>query len=60
MNEGGSGSTEFQGKAREVFSVATTEKQVCWLRLTAIGTPGHGSVPHDIQENSAVRLARAV
>lgn len=60
MNEGGSGSTEFQGRPRQVFSVATTEKQVCWLRLTAVGTPGHGSVPHDLQENSAVRLAKAV
>lgn len=60
MNEGGSGSTEFQGKTRQVFAVATNEKQVCWLRLTAVGTPGHGSVPHDIEENSAIRLARAV
>lgn len=59
MNEGGSGSTEFQGKTKQVFSVATNEKQVCWLRLTAVGTPGHGSIPHAIEENSAVRLARA-
>jgi acetylornithine deacetylase/succinyl-diaminopimelate desuccinylase-like protein len=43
-----------------VFSVATTEKQVCWLRLTAVGMPGHGSVPHDLEENSAVRLAKAI
>ncbi len=60
MNEGGSGSSEFQGKARQVFAVATNEKQVCWLRLTAVGTPGHGSIPHPVEENSAVRLACAV
>ncbi|MEX2373211.1 MAG: M20/M25/M40 family metallo-hydrolase, partial [Dehalococcoidia bacterium] len=60
MNEGGSGSSEFQGRTRQVFSVATNEKQVCWLRLTAVGRPGHGSVPHPIEENSAVILARAV
>jgi acetylornithine deacetylase/succinyl-diaminopimelate desuccinylase-like protein len=61
MNEGGSGSCDFQGQPdRTVFSVATNEKQVCWLRLTAVGIPGHGSIPHDVQHNSAVRLARAV
>jgi len=60
MNEGGSGSTDFQGKTRQVFAVATNEKQVCWLRLVAVGTPGHGSVPHAVAENSAVRLAKAV
>ncbi len=61
MNEGGSGATEFQGQPdRQVFSVATNEKQVCWLRLTAVGVPGHGSIPHPIEHNSAVRLARAV
>lgn len=60
MNEGGSGSSEFQGRERQVFAVATNEKQVCWLRLTAVGRPGHGSVPHPIEENSAVILARAV
>ncbi len=60
LNEGGSGSDEFEGKALRVFSVATSEKQVCWLRLTAVGRPGHGSFPHPIDSNSAVRLARAV
>src|SRR5690606_4504146 len=60
LNEGGSGSGEFQGRAGRIFSVATNEKQVCWMRLTAVGTPGHGSYPHPVEENSAVRLARAV
>ncbi|MDA0270450.1 MAG: M20/M25/M40 family metallo-hydrolase [Chloroflexi bacterium] len=60
LNEGGSGTSEFQGTERPVFFVATSEKQVCWLRLTAIGIPGHGSIPHPIEHNSAVRLARAL
>jgi acetylornithine deacetylase/succinyl-diaminopimelate desuccinylase-like protein len=60
LNEGGSGTSEFQGTDRRVFSVAVNEKQVCWLRLTAVGTPGHGSIPHPVEENSAVRLARAL
>lgn len=60
MSEGGSGATEFNGVSREVYSVATNEKQVCWLRLTAIGVPGHGSVAHDADTNSAVILARAL
>jgi acetylornithine deacetylase/succinyl-diaminopimelate desuccinylase-like protein len=38
--------------------VGPTEKTPCWLRLTAKGTPGHGSVPRD---NSAPsRLVRAL
>lgn len=60
LNEGGSGSNEFQGTDREVFAVATNEKQVCWMRLTAVGVPGHGSVAHDPNENSAVILTRAL
>ena len=60
LNEGGSGFTEFQGAPREVYSVATSEKQVCWLRLTVTGRPGHGSLPHRPDENSAMILARAL
>ncbi len=60
MNEGGSGSSEFQGADRPIFFVATSEKQVCWLRLTAVGVPGHGSIPHPQEHNSALRLARAL
>src|SRR3546814_8801012 len=60
LNEGGSGSTEFQGTDREVYAIATNEKQVCWIRLTAVGVPGHGSVAHDPNENSAVILMRAL
>ena len=58
LSEGGSGSTRFAGKDTKLFSVATNEKDVCWMRLTAVGTPGHGSRPHD--DNSAVHLLRAL
>src|SRR5439155_6186615 len=57
LSEGGSGSQDFQGRDLRVFSVATNEKQVCWMRLTAVGRPGHGSFPHPSDSNSAVRLA---
>lgn len=45
VNEGGAeGIDPFGGKAR-VFNVAVAEKRVLWLRLTAHGQSGHGSVP---------------
>lgn len=58
LSEGGGGSSSFAGQPVRLFSVATNEKEVCWLRLTAVGTPGHGSRPH--ADNSAVRLMRAL
>jgi acetylornithine deacetylase/succinyl-diaminopimelate desuccinylase-like protein len=58
LSEGGGGSTTFGGKQTRLFSIATNEKEVCWLRLTAVGTPGHGSRPH--ADNSVVRLMQAL
>ena len=58
LSEGGSGSSRFLGQDTELFSVATNEKAICWLQLTAVGTPGHGSRPH--LDNSAVHLTRAL
>ena len=58
INEGGSGSTDFAGMPATVFTVSTSEKELCWLRLVAVGDPGHGSLPH--RDNSAVRLIRAL
>lgn len=58
LSEGGAGSTRFAGKETKLFSVATNEKDVCWMKLTAVGTPGHGSRPHE--DNSAVHLLRAL
>ncbi len=58
LSEGGGGSSRFGGQPAKLFTVATNEKDICWLRLTAVGTPGHGSRPH--ADNSAVHLIRAL
>jgi acetylornithine deacetylase/succinyl-diaminopimelate desuccinylase-like protein len=58
LREGGGGTTRFGREEAKLFSVATNEKDICWLRLTAVGRPGHGSVPH--YENSAVYLVQAL
>lgn len=55
LNEGAAGRVM---DGRPVFSVATNEKFASRLNLTAIGTPGHGSLVHD--DNSMIRLARAL
>ncbi len=58
LSEGGGGSDRFGRQDAKLFSVATNEKDICWLRLTSVGRPGHGSVPHP--DNSAVHLAKAL
>ena len=45
------------GDAR-AYLVQTAEKGILWLRLTAQGRAGHGSVPNP--ENAVVRLAEAI
>ncbi len=58
LSEGGGGTTRFGREEAKLFSVATNEKDLCWLKLTAVGRPGHGSVPHP--DNSAVYLVQAL
>ena len=58
LNEGGSGITQFAGMERRLFMVSTDEKQVCWLRLSATGPTGHGSLPQP--GNAAARLVRGL
>ena len=43
---------------RRVYPVQVAEKGTAWLRATASGTPGHGSVPRE--DNAVVRLAEFV
>ena len=43
INEGGSGESNDK---ETIFSVEVTQKVPVWLRLTAIDTPGHGSMPN--------------
>jgi acetylornithine deacetylase/succinyl-diaminopimelate desuccinylase-like protein len=58
LSEGAAGTNRFGRQETRLFTVATNEKDICWLKLTAVGRPGHGSVPHD--DNSAVHLVRAL
>ena len=54
----GGGANRFGRQDAKLFSVATNEKDIAWLKLTAVGTPGHGSRPH--YDNSAVHLVKAL
>jgi acetylornithine deacetylase/succinyl-diaminopimelate desuccinylase-like protein len=55
INESGKGRIE-NGTA--IYSVDITEKTPCWLRLRAVGEPGHGSRPKP--HSSINRLLRAL
>ncbi len=46
------------GSERRAYLLQTAEKGIVWLRLTARGRAGHGSVPNN--ENAIVRLAEAI
>lgn len=46
------------GRPRRAYLLQTAEKGIAWLRLTATGRAGHGSVPN--HENAIVRLAEAI
>jgi acetylornithine deacetylase/succinyl-diaminopimelate desuccinylase-like protein len=46
------------GDGPPVWGVAITEKNPCWLRVTASGTPGHSSVPS--RDASVPRLIAAL
>ncbi|MGL4176659.1 MAG: M20/M25/M40 family metallo-hydrolase [Dermatophilaceae bacterium] len=50
--------TDTEGRERRTYLLQTAEKGIAWLRLTAHGRAGHGSVPND--ENAIVRLAEAL
>lgn len=58
INEGGWGSAEIFGTRRPAFNCSVSEKGPHWLKLTAEGRPGHGSVPHP--DNALDRLVRAL
>ncbi|MBR7742265.1 M20/M25/M40 family metallo-hydrolase [Phycicoccus sp. BSK3Z-2] len=50
--------TDRHGDEKRTYLLQTSEKGITWLRLTAHGRAGHGSVPND--ENAIVRLAEAI
>ncbi|HVF38468.1 MAG TPA: M20/M25/M40 family metallo-hydrolase [Gemmatimonadaceae bacterium] len=56
LNEGGAGTANEDGRIQ--FAIEVTQKTPLWLKLTAVGNPGHGSQPPTA---SAVnRLLRAL
>ena len=56
INEGGGFGLTLGDKT--LFLCQTGEKGVCWMRLTARGRPGHGSIPHS--NNAVCRLSAAL
>jgi len=56
LNEGGGEAYTIAGKT--IYTVQTAEKGTVWLKLTARGPAGHGSIPRP--ENAVLLLARAV
>lgn len=55
LNEGSIG---IKREEFDLFPIQVAEKGVCWLKLTARGEPGHGSMPHD--NNAVLHLSRAI
>ncbi len=58
VNEGGAAGIDPFGGAAPVFDVAVAEKRVLWLKLTARGQSGHGSIP--TADNPTLILIRAL
>lgn len=56
INEGGGFGVQIGSK--RFYLVQTGEKGVCWLKLTAKGTPGHGSIPRS--DNAVAKLSAAL
>ncbi len=56
LNEAGGFTVHVGG--RRFYPIQISEKGVLWVRATARGDPGHGSVPHD--PNAVLRVAQAV
>lgn len=56
INEGGGFGAQVGG--RSFYVCQTGEKGVCWMKLTARGTPGHGSLPR--ANNAVAKLCAAV
>ena len=57
LNEGGHNRLGPEGQT-EYYGVGVTEKVPYWVRITARGSPGHGSIPRP--DNAAARISRAL
>jgi acetylornithine deacetylase/succinyl-diaminopimelate desuccinylase-like protein len=58
MTEGGSVTIDRDGKRVSIFNIGTAEKLPARVRLVAMGTAGHGSIPR--LDNSLIHLGAAV
>lgn len=56
ITEGGA-LTVYFGKTR-AYPIQAAEKAVCWMRMRALGQPGHGSIPQS--DNPVVKLSQAI
>ncbi len=57
LNEGGHNRLGPEGLT-EYYGIGVTEKVPYWLRISARGSPGHGSIPRP--DNAAARVSRAL
>lgn len=57
LNEGGGLAVPVN--AKNIFTVQTAEKGMLWLKISARGTPGHGSIP-GAADNAIMRMNRIV
>ena len=57
INEGGGLAVPIDGK--NVFTIQTAEKGILWLKVTAAGKPGHGSIP-GAADNAILRMNKIV
>lgn len=56
LNEGGAGTVMPSGAA--IMGIQTAERGVCWIRVSAEGAPGHGSI--DRPDGATRRLVRGL
>ena len=56
---GEGGGPPFKIGARKAYKISTGEKGCAWLRLTAKGRAGHGSIP-TLADNANVKMAKAI
>ena len=57
LNEGGHNRLSAEGQT-EYYGIGVTEKVSYWVRISARGSAGHGSIPRP--DNAAARIARAL
>jgi acetylornithine deacetylase/succinyl-diaminopimelate desuccinylase-like protein len=57
LNEGGHNRLDAEGRT-EYYGIGVTEKVPYWLRISARGSAGHGSIPRP--DNAAARISRAL